>query len=142
MNDSRETIYDVVHGDEFFLKLVDIFYDKVAKDDVLQSMFHEGFEKPKHNLYLFLRKIFGGPDDYTPARGHPMMRKRHLPFKIGLLERNRWMKLMLESLEELHITNDHPARAPMEAYFQNVATHMINQQVSASDINEAGIGEL
>lgn len=142
MSASRDTIYDLVKGDEFFLQLVDLFYDKVAKDDVLSHMFPGGFEKPKHNLYLFIRKIFGGPDDYTPERGHPRMRKRHMPFVIGLKERNRWMKLMLESLDELQITKDHPARGPMEAYFQNVATHMINQQVSLEDINNANLGEL
>lgn len=142
MSTSKETIYDLVKGDDFFLKLVDIFYDKVAKDDILKGMFHGGFDEPKHNLYLFLRKIFGGPDDYTPARGHPRMRKRHMPFVIGLKERNRWMKLMLESLDQLDITKDHPVRESMESYFQNVATHMMNQRVSPEDITKAGQGTL
>lgn len=129
-------VFDLVQGDAFFSQLVNIFYNKVAKDDLLKGMFHNSFEEPKHNLYLFLRKIFGGPDDYTPLRGPAMMRKRHLPFSIGLKERNRWMKLMIESLEELGITKNHPARGLMEDYFQGVATHMINRQVTVQDINE------
>lgn len=135
---SNDSIYKLVNGDQFFLKLVDVFYNKVEKDDVLNHMFHNGFEEPKRNLYLFLRKIFGGPDDYIPTRGPPMMRRRHLPFVIGLKERNQWMKLMLESLDELEITNNHPARKQMENYFESVATHMINQRISVEDINEAG----
>ena len=142
MSNSSDTIFNLVGGDDFFLKLVDIFYTKVAQDEVLNHMFHEGFEQPKHNLYLFLRKIFGGPDDYTPARGHPKMRRRHFPFAIGMVERNRWIKLMLESLDELKVSKEHPAREPMESYFQNVATHMINQKVTLDDINSAGIDKL
>ncbi len=138
----NQNIYNLVNGDDFFSKLVNIFYDKMATDDILSHMFHSGFDEPKRNLYLFLRKIFGGPDDYSPLRGQSMMRKRHSPFKIGLKERNRWIKLMLESLDELQIIKGHPVRETMETYFQNVATHMINQQVSIQDINEAGKGIL
>lgn len=136
MQDPRETVYQLVGGDEFFSKLVTLFYDKVAINEILKHMFHgKTFDEPKENLYLFLRKIFGGPDEYTSKRGHPMMRRRHLPFLIGLKERNEWMKLMLESLEELQVTKDHPAREPMEVYFNNVATHMINKTVSPQDFN-------
>lgn len=136
MSISKESVYELVNGDEFFSKLVNIFYDKVAVNEVLNFMFQgKTFDEPKENLFLFLRKIFGGPDEYTPKRGHPMMRRRHMPFPIGLKERNEWMNLMLESLEELSITKDHPAREPMEKYFQNVATHMINKAVSLQDFN-------
>ena len=138
MNSSKETIYRILEGDDFFKNLVEIFYNKVSKDDVLRTMFPDSFVDAKENLYLFLRKIFGGPDEYTPKRGHPMMRRRHLPFPIGLQERNRWIKLMLESLEELGITANHPVRAPMEDYFQNVATHMINKIVTADDFSPSG----
>ena len=138
MSNPNEKIFSLVDGDKFFLQLVEIFYEKVAEDDILRSMFPDSFVEPKENLFLFLRKIFGGPDDYTSKRGHPMMRRRHLPFPIGLSERNRWIKLMLESLEEMGVTKSHPIRAPMEEYFQNVATHMINREVTVEDINSEG----
>lgn len=138
MSDPKGQIFDQVNGDPFFLQLVNIFYDKVAKDELLSPMFHNSFDDAKHNLYLFLRKIFGGPDEYTLLRGNPMMRKRHLPFSIGLQERNRWLKLMLESMDEVGVTKNNPAREIMEEYFQFMATRMINREVKSEDYNLEG----
>jgi hemoglobin len=126
-------VYDLVGGDDFFKKLVNVFYNKIDHDDLLRYMFPESLEEPKKWNYLFLRKIFGGPDDYVPIRGHPMMRKRHLPFKIGVKERNRWLALMLESLDELGLTHEHKARPIMQNYFEFMATKMINQPIRAED---------
>ena len=132
-----KTVYDIVGGDEFFNNLVDIFYSKVAKDELLNGMFvDQTFVSPKRHLYLFLRMLFGGPDDYTPERGHPKMRRRHFPFKIGVKERNRWLKLMLSSLDELGVTSEHQSRAYIQEYFERVATHMINQEIKPEDFIE------
>jgi hemoglobin len=32
----------------------------------------------------------GGPQHYTERFGHPMLRRRHMPFSIGVLERDQW----------------------------------------------------
>ncbi|MFV2016698.1 MAG: globin [Candidatus Heimdallarchaeota archaeon] len=127
------TVYDLVGGDPFFKDLTNKFYDKIDKDELIRYMFPESLENPKNWNFLFLRKIFGGPDDYIPLRGNPMMRRRHLPFKIGLKERNRWLFLMLESLDELGINIEHKARPLMQYYFEHMATKMINQPIDANE---------
>ena len=126
-------VYDLVGGDKFFIELADVFYNKIDNDDLLRGMFPTSLEEAKKWNYLFLRKIFGGPDEYVTERGHPMMRKRHFPFKIGLKERNRWYDLMIESIKELGIAPDHPAYPIMQKYFDHMATKMINQPVLESD---------
>jgi hemoglobin len=132
MNNAKDTVYSDL-GDEFFKNLVEIFYTKVENNEILRFMFPDTLDEAKENLRLFLLKIFGGPDDYTPKRGHPMMRRRHLPFSIGLIERNEWIKLMMESLDELGITKNHPKREVIDNYFQSVATHMMNKKVNIED---------
>ena len=131
-------IFNSVGGTPFFRKLVDTFYTKVEKDPLLRPIFPESLDQGKHWQFLFLQEIFGGPTDYQKLRGSPMLRRRHLPFKIDIYARDRWIKLMLESLDELGINNDHPARKIMQKYFEGTATKMINRNVtgdyfSASD---------
>ena len=128
-----QSVYVLVGGDKFFKDLVDNFYAKIDEDDLLRYMFPQSLDKAKQWNYLFLRKIFGGPDDYVSQRGHPRMRKRHLPFKIGIKERNRWLSLMLEALDDLGITEEHEARSIMQKYFDFMATKMINQSVKPDD---------
>jgi hypothetical protein len=40
-DDQQQTLYDRVGGDEFFVRLVDAFYDGVAVDDVLLPLYPE-----------------------------------------------------------------------------------------------------
>ena len=38
---------------------------------------------------------------YLEKRGHPRLRARHMPFRIGIAERDRWVLLMGEATEEV-----------------------------------------
>ncbi|MHA2098532.1 MAG: globin domain-containing protein [Candidatus Kariarchaeaceae archaeon] len=67
----HEKIYDMIGGELTFKKFVDVFYSKIEVDTLLRPMFPESLEKGKERQYLFLMKKFGGPDKYTPLRGHP-----------------------------------------------------------------------
>jgi len=122
---NHEVIYDQV-GRETFVQLVNTFYSLVETDDLLRPMYPKSLEMAKHKLTLFLLKKFGGPDEYTPLRGHPRMRRRHMKFEIGLKERNRWMKLMKIALEQVAI-EDEAVQSTLTSYFEWMATHMINQ---------------
>ncbi|MHA1990154.1 MAG: globin domain-containing protein [Candidatus Hodarchaeales archaeon] len=127
---SYNLIYEKVGGRAFFEKLVEKFYNKIEKDSLLRPLFPKGLEDGKHWQFLFLSQFFGGPREYEKVRGHPKLRKRHLPFPIGIKERNQWVKLMIESLEENGITNDHELRHAFEEYFNRTATKMMNKDDS------------
>lgn len=120
-------IYKMIGGDQTFRNLVDVFYSKVEIDKMLRPMFPDSLEQGKEYQYLFLRKKFGGPDEYSPLRGHPKLRKRHLPFPIGIKERNQWLKLKLESWREIGITEEHPAWDTLHDYFDKISLKMVNQ---------------
>jgi hemoglobin len=80
---------------------------------------------PKKHLAMFLIQRMGGPTTYSDERGHPRMRARHLPFKIGLIEKNAWMKNMNIALESVPEFNKH--KIVLQTFFEEFATFMINQ---------------
>lgn len=108
-----------------FVRLVDVFYDRVKLDPVLSGMFPQDMAGPKERLALFLAQFFGGPQTYSETRGHPRLRMRHLPFAIGRAERDAWVAHMLAALEEAAIPD--PPRSQMRSYFEDAATFMMNR---------------
>jgi hemoglobin len=68
---------------------------------------------------------FGGPQTYLEERGHPRLRGRHMPFSIGLAERDQWLTLMGESVLEIGITQE--AAEVMIPFFAQVADMMRNR---------------
>jgi hemoglobin len=45
----------------------------------------------------------GGPQLYVEKFGHPRLRARHLPYPIGIAERDQWMACMSQAMRELSI---------------------------------------
>lgn len=79
----------------------------------------------KHVFERFLIEWLGGPPVYSSERGHPRLRRRHLPFPIGAAERDAWMLCMRTALAE--VVPDEAFRAELEAAFFRTADFMRNQ---------------
>lgn len=127
---SYSLVYEKVGGKVFFEQLVEIFYNKIENDTILRPLFPQSLKEGKKRQFLFLVQFFGGPREYEKIRGYPKLRKRHLPFSIGIKERNQWVKLMMESLEENGISEEHELRSIFKEYFELTATKMINKDDS------------
>ncbi|WP_420453131.1 globin [Ilumatobacter sp.] len=95
------TLYERVGGEAFFERLVEVFYDAVATDEVLLPLYPEqpDLSGARRRLTLFLVQYWGGPTTYSDERGHPRLRMRHLPFHVGPLERDRWLTHMAAAVE-------------------------------------------
>jgi hemoglobin len=120
------SLYEYVGGDEFFVRLVDAFYDGVATDDVLLPMYPEqpDLGPARHRLALFLVQYWGGPTTYLDERGHPRLRMRHFPFSIGPRERDRWLHHMIRAVDAT--TDDPQVRDLLLGYFVPAAEAMRN----------------
>ncbi|MGH8988903.1 MAG: globin [Acidimicrobiales bacterium] len=118
-------MYERVGGEEFFRSLVDRFYSGVAHDPVLRPLYPDDLEAPNEHLRMFLVQYWGGPQTYREQRGHPRLRMRHVPFAIGLVERDAWLNLMLSALAEAGL--EEGDEAEMAEYFRVAATQLINQ---------------
>jgi len=126
-----ESVYDQVGGEQFFIRLCRRFYQGVAADTLLRPLYPEdeaNFWAAADHLALFLIQFWGGPQRYSQSRGAPMLRARHMPFKISQAERDAWMGHMQEAVsEELSQGNlSQDLAAEMLDYFSRAATHMIN----------------
>lgn len=119
-------LFDRVGGTEFFVRLVDEFYAGVVTDDVLWPLYPDQADLAgaKHRLVLFLAQYWGGPTTYLEERGHPKLRMRHMPFRVGPLERDRWLVHMARAVEL--VATDAMIRDELMAYFVPAAEHLRN----------------
>lgn len=119
------TIYQLAGGQETFFRLAARFYEGVATDERLRPMYPADLKESAWWLALFLIQFCGGPGDYSARRGHPRLRMRHLPFSIGLEERDAWLHHMNAALE-IEVENAE-AKAFLREYFERTATFMMNR---------------
>ena len=117
-------------GAEGFRKVVAAFYRRIPGDDLLGPMYpKKDLAGAEDRLYQFLCFRIGGDPRYVEERGHPRLRMRHLPFRIGETERDRWLELMSAALLEAEVSD--PVRAALEPFFAQVADFMRNQDPHA-----------
>lgn len=122
------TPYDLLGGAEGVRKLVDRFYDlmdSLPEAWEVRRLHGENLDHARDKLFKFLSGWLGGPPLYVREYGHPMLRRRHLPFPIGTRERDQWLLCMGQALDELGI--DGPLRAHLDQAFFRTADHMHNR---------------
>jgi hemoglobin len=119
------SLYELVGGKAWFDDLVERFYQGVADDPVLRPLYPEqDLTGARERLSGFLVQYWGGPDDYSRARGHPRLRMRHFPYRIGIEERDRWMYHMREALRGGELDED--VEAAVLDYFERSSVALIN----------------
>jgi hemoglobin len=118
------TLYEMVGGDQWFIDLVDRFYEGIDTDPLVRPMYPDDLAASRHWMSLFLIQYWGGPATYNEQRGHPRLRMRHNPFPIDQAARDAWFGHMVSSLAAGGLSED--AEAQVLAYFENAANHLIN----------------
>lgn len=119
------TFYDAVGGEETFRRLVHRFYAGVAEDPVLRPLYPEpDLAGAEERLRMFLVQYWGGPRTYSDGRGHPRLRMRHAPFRIGVTERDAWLRHMRDAVDSIAL----PAEAEqlLWDYLVMAAHSMVN----------------
>jgi hemoglobin len=118
-------VYAVI-GPEGFERLVAAFYRQVPGDEVLAPLYpaHD-LAGAEQRLRDFLIYRFGGPAIYIEQRGHPRLRMRHMPFRIGPEARERWLRLMGHALAEAQLPSE--AEQLLREFFASTATFLMNQ---------------
>ena len=125
MTTAQPTFFDLIGGEPAFRKLVDEFYAGVATDPLLRPMYPEEDLGPAaERLRLFLMQYWGGPHTYSQLRGHPRLRMRHAPFRIGPAERDAWLRHMRRAVDSLNLPPDQDAT--LWDYLERAAHFMVN----------------
>ena len=124
----QPTPYEIIGGEQGVRELVDRFYDYMdeleAASDI-RKLHAKSLRVSREKLFLFLSGWLGGPDLYIQKYGHPRLRARHLPFPIGIRERDQWMLCMRKALADMDLDADFRQR--LEHAFLSTADHMRNQ---------------
>jgi hemoglobin len=119
------SFYDQVGGEPTFRRLVDAFYAGVADDPVLRPLYPDAdLSAAAERLRLFLIQYWGGPGTYSQRRGHPRLRMRHAPFRVGLRERDAWLRHMRAAIDTLDLDPEH--EATLWEYLERAAHFMVN----------------
>jgi hemoglobin len=122
------TFYQAVGGEPTFRRIVGRFYELVAKDEVLRPLYPEDDLGPaEERLRLFLMQYWGGPHTYSETRGHPRLRMRHAPFRIGPTERDAWLRCMRTAVDEAELDEEY--RAVLWNYLEMAANSLLNSLV-------------
>jgi hemoglobin len=103
---AQETPYALLGGDAAVRALVDRFYDLMDLEPQyreLRAVHGSELTHARDKLYWFLSGWLGGPSHYIERFGHPRLRARHLPFAIGVTERNQWLACMDQAMRELSV---------------------------------------
>jgi hemoglobin len=123
-----QTHYERIGGEEKVRQLVDRFYDHM--DELpeawdIRKLHGEDLANSRQKLFDFLCGWMGGPQHYVQKHGHPMLRRRHMPFPINADARDQWMHCMQLALDEE--VEDPRLRQELYQAFLKVADHMRNQ---------------
>ncbi len=114
------TPYALIGGEPGVRRLVDRFYDLMDLEPAfaeLRAIHPSTLDGSRDKLYWFLCGWLGGPQHYVERFGHPRLRARHLPYPIGILERDQWMACMQQAMAEHDTLPPALADRLVEAFF-------------------------
>ena len=114
------TPFDWIGGEEKIAAMVDRFYDLMDLEltyAALRAAHGSDLANARQRLTWFLTGWMGGPQQYTERFGHPMLRARHMPFSIGIKERDQWLACMNQAMAETGVPEDLRTRL-MQSFFQ------------------------
>ena len=118
------TIYEQL-GEENIRKIVQLFYEKIAEDELIRPMYPKELAPAEDRLFLFLVQVFGGPATYSEKRGHPRLRRRHFAYTIDMTASDRWLQHMSEAVDQIEMSNE--TRTQVLGYFGRAALWMVNR---------------
>ncbi len=114
------TAFDALGGEPRVRELVDRFYDLMDLEPTyarLRAVHGDSLDSARDKLFWFLCGWLGGPNHYIERFGHPRLRARHLPFRIGIAERDQWLACMDQAMRETQVPADLRERLK-QSFFQ------------------------
>ncbi len=98
--------FELLGGEPAVRALVDRFYDLMDLEPTyaaLRAVHGSTLDDARDKLFWFLCGWLGGPQHYVERFGHPRLRARHLPFAIGIRERDQWLACMSQAMREREV---------------------------------------
>jgi hemoglobin len=114
------TLYDWAGGSAAFRRLIDAFYDRVERDDLLSPLFPGGVhEEHRAHVTAWWCEVFGGPAAYTAELGgYAQMLAHHRDLGITSDQRFRFASLMSLAADDAGLPDDPEFRAAFVGYVE------------------------
>jgi len=125
-----ETPFAWIGGETAVQALTERFYDLMDLEPayaVLRAVHGSDLANARQRLFWFLCGWLGGPQYYTERFGHPRLRARHMPFAVGITERDQWLACMDQAMGETGVDAD--LRKRLNLSFFQTADWMRNKGV-------------
>ena len=101
-----DTPFEWMGGESKVRQLVDRFYDLMDLEpqyELLRAVHGSTLDDTRDKLFWFLCGWLGGPSYFEERFGHPRLRMRHMPFSIGIAERDQWLACMDQAMTEVGV---------------------------------------
>ncbi|EQA38803.1 globin, protozoan/cyanobacterial family [Leptospira inadai serovar Lyme str. 10] len=121
MNEKNKTpsLYEWAGGMQAFENLTKLFYQKVLQDDLLEPVFKHMSPDHQQRVAHFIAEVFGGPKIYSSEDGsHYSMIQKHLSKRLTEDQRKQWIRLLLETADEIGLPSDPEFRSAFVAYIE------------------------
>ena len=106
MINGQPSLYKLIGGENGLRQLVERFYDLIDSSPEatqIRALHPKSLKQSREKFFLFLSGWSGGPQLYIEKYGHPRLRMRHMPFSIGIVERDQWIWCMNKALDEMQM---------------------------------------
>ncbi len=116
---SIPTLFEWVGGMDAIERLISHFYEKVVQDELLKPIFVHMSKKHQLHVAHFIAEVFGGGNTYTSEGGsHYGMVRKHFGKHLTEAHRKQFVKLLLESADEVGVPDDPEFRSALVGYLE------------------------
>lgn len=136
------SLHEWAGGDDAFRRLIDAFYDRVERDDLL-SPFFPGGVSAEHRAHVttWWIEVFGGTAGYTDGLGgYGRMLAHHRGLGITAEQRLRFATTMSLAADDAGLPDDPEFRAAFVGYVEwGTRLALGNSQAGAEVVEEAPV---
>ena len=131
------TLYEWAGDMQTFENLFTKFYAKVLKDDLLKEVFENMSTDHVQHVAHFVAEVFGGEKLYSTKDGgsHSIMIGQHIGKMLTEEKRQRWVRLLMLTADELGLKSDPEFRSAFVGYIEwGTRLAVINSQLNENPV--------
>lgn len=136
------TLYEWAGGEPAFRRLIDAFYDRVERDELLSPLFPGGVsEEHRAHVTVWWCEVFGGSARYTETLGgYENMLAHHRNLGLTPEMRHRFATTMSLAADDAELPDDPEFRAAFMSYVEwGTRLALFNSQADATVIEHAPV---
>ena len=136
------SLYEWVGGSRGFERLIDAFYDRVERDELISPFFPGGVSaEHRGNVTAWWAEVFGGPARYSDELGgYERMLGKHHGLAITNEQRARFVTLLSLAADDAGLPDDPEFRSAFMAYAEwGTRLAMHNSQPDAEIVEHAPV---